>query len=279
MLWICIWSTIFFISGAAESHFESNSSVISKNPCKVQYQSGKNIDSIPPNLITFYHDKSRMPSIMSKQIQKLKDNNSGFKFKLFDVKSGEMFLKYHCNADTVEAYNMLIPYAYKSDLFRYAYLYVVGGIYVDVKYQSVNGFSFSELLNEEYFVNEPQGFIQNCLLVTRNGNRLLRESILEVIRHVKERSLGGSPLFTGPKLLNDTYTRLYRRSKANFKLKWIVSDKGTHQILRNNDLILREYDGYRKEIRRSSDQKYYTKLWWDKKVFAGIPPEKVVTGL
>ena len=50
------------------------------------------------------------------------------------------FIKNNYPVDVLEAFNKLIPGAYKADLWRYCVLYKLGGIYLDIKYSCVNNF-------------------------------------------------------------------------------------------------------------------------------------------
>jgi len=56
-----------------------------------------------------------------------------FIYEFFDAVQRRQFLAAHCPASVVDAYDFLVPGAFKADLFRYAYLYERGGCYIDCK--------------------------------------------------------------------------------------------------------------------------------------------------
>ena len=63
--------------------------------------------------------------------------NPDFKIKYYSDKGSREFIKNNYSKDIINAYDSLIPGAYKADLFRYCVLYKYGGIYSDLT-QSVH---------------------------------------------------------------------------------------------------------------------------------------------
>ena len=57
---------------------------------------------------------------------------SGWEYNFYDDAASEAFLDEHFPPEVREAYETLIPGAYKADLFRYCVLLIHGGIYSDV---------------------------------------------------------------------------------------------------------------------------------------------------
>ena len=57
---------------------------------------------------------------------------SGWEYKFYDDKDAEAFLSLHFPPEISEAFNSLIPGAFKADLFRYCVLFIFGGVYADV---------------------------------------------------------------------------------------------------------------------------------------------------
>jgi len=220
---------------------------------------------IPANLFTFYHDISKMPQVMNEKYKKTVRENPEFNCKLFDIKSGREFISQNFGPYILIAYDKLKPYAYKSDLFRYCYIYINGGIYVDIKYISMNGFKFLHLLDKEYLVSEPIG-IQNCLLVLKPKN----EMIFKCIHTIKTRALnnfyGKTPLITGPFLLSGKYKIIYDSNRIDTDLKWCI-ENNLQCIYKNDHLILREYPRYRNDLLKSSDQPHYTEMFWSKDIY------------
>lgn len=61
------------------------------------------------------------------------DKNPDWEFHFFDDEACREFLKENFEKDVLEAYDNIIPGAYKCDLWRYCVLYIHGGVYSDIK--------------------------------------------------------------------------------------------------------------------------------------------------
>jgi hypothetical protein len=240
------------------------------------------MSTIPLRLFTFYHDLNNMPQNMLHNFNKLQQENPEFVFEIYDVQSGRSFIEKNFDKPVLDAYDKLKPYAYKSDLFRLCNLYLTGGIYVDVKYESVNNFRFIDLTDKEYVVAEPLG-IQNCLLVFSAKNDYLFNCIQTLTKNVLNNYIVGigyssvltrpllfsedhkreywySHLFTGPLLLSEEYKK-NNFGINNTELRWECKENMQH-ILKNNVSILVEYPEYRKDLLDKSDQPHYSSMYW-----------------
>jgi mannosyltransferase OCH1-like enzyme len=87
------------------------------------------------------------------------EKNPEFEYIFFDDKRCRDFLieNYQVNilsnepdnnqdSDVVRAFDYILPGAIKADFFRYCYLYIKGGIYIDSKV--ISNVSFNELIKE-----------------------------------------------------------------------------------------------------------------------------------
>ena len=213
---------------------------------------------IPLNICTFYHDKSNIPENMKKNFDKLASENCEFNVELFDVNSSRKFIETNFDKNVLDAYDSLKPYAYKSDLFRLCYLYSAGGIYVDVKYEPVNGFKFKELISSQYLVSEPLG-VQNCLIVMNKHNEFILKCINIITHNALNKYCGFSPLFTGPFLLSNEFS-------TDFPFKECTINN-RHHIFKNNSAILIQYESYRVDLQNSSDQPHYNVMYWNRNIY------------
>ena len=57
---------------------------------------------------------------------------SGWEYKFWDDTSAAEFLSLHFPPEVREAYDAILPGAFKADLFRYCVLLIEGGIYADM---------------------------------------------------------------------------------------------------------------------------------------------------
>lgn len=222
---------------------------------------------IPLNIVTFYHDIRTIPENMKNNYDKLVSNNPEFTCHLYDNNSSYEFIKTHFDTDVLEAFQKLKPYSYKSDLFRFCYIYINGGIYVDIKYNCVDDFRFIQLVNKEYLVSEPLG-IQTCLIILKPNNQLLLNCIHNIVKNTREHFYSFTPLWTGPYLLSEQYKILYNDDsiKIDRELLWNISDHMQYITL-NNTTILKQYPSYRDDLHRNSDQPHYTVMFWNKDIF------------
>ena len=179
-----------------------------------------NKNKIPLNLFSFIHCKKTIPENMQNNWNNIVNLNPEFNCKLFDINDAHNFIEKNFDKDILYSFEKLKPYSYKSDLFRFCYLYINGGIYVDIKYTPVNSFKFIELINNEYLVKEPLG-VQTCLIVLKHRSKLMLECISDIVSFTKINFYSHTPLFTGPYLLSELYKNgesIQLKAKQNMNL-------------------------------------------------------------
>lgn len=86
---------------------------------------------IPKKICQTWKTKDLDPK-MAKVVSELRKNNPEYDYVLFDDNECKVFLLEHFGQNYVNAFDALVPGAFKADLFRYCYLYVNGGIYLDI---------------------------------------------------------------------------------------------------------------------------------------------------
>jgi mannosyltransferase OCH1-like enzyme len=57
---------------------------------------------------------------------------SDWEYKFYDDEDAKAFLSLHFPGEISEAFNAIIPGAFKADLLRYCLLFIYGGVYADV---------------------------------------------------------------------------------------------------------------------------------------------------
>lgn len=181
-----------------------------KYPIKPFYNS-----VIPLNIFQTWHTKN-LPIGMKQSTEYIKRMNPRFKYQLFDDNDCHDFIRDNFDVSVLNAFNKLIPGAYKADLWRYCVLYKLGGIYLDIKYIPANGFRFINLTESEHWVLDvDDNGIYNALLVCKAGNSILLSAINKIVEHTQSNFYGSNCLEpTGPKLLAKFFN-------SNEKKKWI----------------------------------------------------------
>lgn len=130
---------------------------------------------------------------------------------LYDLESARLFLLNHMGMETVSAFDKLIPYAYKADLFRYCALYVTGGWYFDVTVKINTSVLIPDSCNSVAFrdiplVTNSAWSVWNGALFARPGHKVYQKAIEMVLSNCKKEYYGSCNLSpTGPVLLGRAF--------------------------------------------------------------------------
>jgi mannosyltransferase OCH1-like enzyme len=199
----------------------------------------------------------------------LKQNNPRFEHYLYDDNDCREFIKNNFDENVVNAYDKLIPGAYKADLWRLCVLYIHGGIYMDIKLKCINGFRLIELTENNHFVKDRPGplTVYNALIVSQKGNPFLWMGICRIIMNVKNNFYGIDALSpTGPRMLGNIILR--RKLRTNIDMAHY--EKGGYIIYKNRFVISTEYPEYNKERSQaysSTKIKRYDIMWRERKIY------------
>ena len=254
--------------------------------------------TVIPNQVFQTWSTKLLPPSMFQTRERLIKKNPSTKFFLYDDKECEDFIKENFDSNVYTAFKNLIPGAYRADLWRYCILYINGGIYLDIKFDTMNNFFFGDYLDKEYFVldqpykenvpiqkdiefiNHPHFFqelqkrktwkskngIYNGFMICAKENPYLKKCIDRIVIHVKTKYYGHNSLYpTGPGLLGEIYFEHDYEKKVN-QFYFFLSRQGKH-ILNKNKVSLEIYPIYRYEQRRFGS-KHYSELWSLKKIYS-----------
>jgi mannosyltransferase OCH1-like enzyme len=238
---------------------------------------------IPLKIYQTWYTKD-LPEILQTTVNKLKEQNPEFEFYLYDDNDCREFIQMHFDDTIVNAFDSLIPGAYKADLFRYCVLFIQGGIYIDIKYYGIHGFKFISLTDKEYLVydivSSGRG-IYNALMICKAGNPFLKRAIDQIVENVSKRYYGISTLDpTGPLLLkkiieNDKEDPQDKEDPISFlshKELFCSSDYNilNYYIYHNNVSILTYHKKYRElqqELFKKDIKKPYYLLWNERNIY------------
>ena len=221
---------------------------------------------IPLNIFQTWVSKE-LPPLMAETMFNIKKNNPRFNYFLFDDNDCREFIRSHFKPDVLDAYDRLIPGAYKADLWRYCILFIKGGIYMDIKYTPLNGFKFINLTESEHLVCDTNGVdIYNALMVCLPGNQILFQAIRRIVENVRNKYYGNSFLEpTGPKLLSKIISHTDAIVDCKHKE---LNNNINYRIIYFHDIpILKSYNGHATERDRYSPKKHYSILWHERKVY------------
>ena len=197
-------------------------------------------------------------------VQTFIDLNPEYEYKLYDDNDCYELIKNNFNEDVLNAYNNLIPGAYKADLFRYCILYITGGCYFDIKQilrvplRKIIDKDEKIILTEDY---TSKTYYNATMLVEKN-NPLMMKLINQIVINVNKKYKGTCPLCpTGPCLLYKIGKHIkpkyyYKPSYSQIVFPQLRS-KATITYKKKN-IINVNYHGYYKFFDKSS----YVQLWF-----------------
>ena len=215
---------------------------------------------IPLNIYQTWHTKD-LPPLMKQTVDTIIRNNPGFNYQLFDDDDCRNFIKDNFDTNVLNAFDSLIPGAYKADLWRYCILYKNGGVYLDIKYESVNGFKFINLMEKEHWVLDmDKNGIYNALMVCKPNNEILLKAINKVVTNVKNKFYGSNCLHpTGPIMLAEFFTQ---SDKNNFDMYHDIYQSIENRfVFFNGYIIFKSYNHYLDEHNKNKKVDYYGSLW------------------
>jgi mannosyltransferase OCH1-like enzyme len=239
------------------------------------------MNEIPLNIFTVWIG-SEIPESMQQLFDKIKHDNPEFDFQCFDDKKSIQFLKSHFDESILDAYNHLIPGSYKSDLMRFALLYINGGIYIDAKMEPVNNFKFNKLLDKEYYLNDEYiNFISTYtntkedvstqIIVSKPKNEILMCCIHQIIDNIKNKFYGKhTNEVTGPGVLHKC---LFENKITTRELKIEYFDtKDFYYITkypygRENAILKQNITIWKEQQKYGLKGKTHVELWNDKNIF------------
>jgi mannosyltransferase OCH1-like enzyme len=216
--------------------------------------------NIPANIFQTWNSKN-LPPNMKACVSRLKRQNPKFKHSLYDDDDCRNFIVEYFDSDVVDAFDRLIPGAYKADLWRYCVLYIKGGIYIDIKFECCEGFTCEELLDKSHYVLDRQehaepgnSLVYNGVMVSPSNNPVLLTCIKRIVSNVQNQEFGYNPLYpTGPGLLGEVLGK-----NTDIDLSFSSDAK---YILFGKRQIFQVYPEYREEQQKIHPGKSYHDLW------------------
>ena len=201
--------------------------------------------------------------------------NEGYTQKLWNKNDCRQYLISNFPEEIIEAFDKIIPYAYKSDLFRCCIIYKEGGWYSDWTQECYKYNLLKKLENERkqsivvfkdrcgYTLEETKPYKHNYISSGFFGapkeNFILKECISQIVENVKNEYYGDNRIIpTGPGLLGDIFCKYYDLSDDIYyeKAYYYIDEKKV--IKTKLEKILNE--GMPKDNE-------YRELWKDRKMY------------
>lgn len=211
-----------------------------------------------------------LPEKMRENVERLKSKNPDFEYHLFDDEDCRKFINEYFEKDVLKAYDKIIPGAYKADLWRYCVLYINGGIYMDIKYSTVDDFNLIELTGDEYFVpdlKDSGGGVYNAFMICKPGNTILKDAIQRVVKNAKEEYYGESGFDpTGPLLLIKCFGPADIEKMEKNGLSICRHNENTSVCLHGKPVIAVYDEYYKADVHQNAQPRYWV-MWAERKMY------------
>lgn len=240
-------------------------------------QSIDNVTEIP-KIICQTMDADIVGEMHIRTVHNLKCKNPEYKYNFFDAVARRNFIKSNFDSAVLETYDGFVSGAFKADIFRYCWLYMNGGFYVDCK--MINRKSFRHMMpkEQEYFIcNDriPNAY-QNCVIGVKPKDSNILKCIYECIsrfeKKINHRVSFGSLYHTGPYLFY-TCMKEYKPSAIfkcpfendrNYKEGLIVSSTDTD----NTSVLFNVwFKGYYSKYRSIHKKPIWSEQWAKNEIY------------
>ena len=180
------------------------------------------------NIIYQTYPKKELPEDMKKVNDKMKEINNNYQFILFDDYDCRNFIENNFTKIILDLYDNILSGTIKADLWKYCILYLYGGIYLDLKFESHDDFKISHLNKNSLVINHT-GFI-----ITNPKNNLFINLINNLIHNVSNKNYS---------LLPDKISGINYLGNASNDTNFKVSED-KENIYYKGKIILKYYENY-----------------------------------
>ena len=191
---------------------------------------------------------------LTKIVNKWKKLNTDYEYKFYDDNDCRNFIKDNFEERILNAYDKIIPGAYKADVWRYCVLYLHGGIYNDIKMNP--SFPINYFVKDEDIVlirdSSPENIYQ-AFIAVKPGNEFIWKCIETSIFNIENNYYGKICLdITGPGMVGKEFLKHYNVKNISLGVSMKMKDEkvtiynftGRNKItfFKENFLIVNEKD-------------------------------------
>lgn len=193
-----------------------------KSPKKSIYEINSDCN-IPKKIFQTWEHSNIEPEFQM-IIDRWKDFNPDYEYIFHDANERVEFLKNHFDSNVLNAYNRIVPGAYKADLWRYCVIYIYGGFYVDIDTLCLGKLDDLTTKNIEFIatidlnLNKHEG--EHNLACGFFGSipksKILLNAINRIVSNVENNIIPPSKLdFSGPGLLGRSVNSYLNREETS----------------------------------------------------------------
>lgn len=182
---------------------------------------------IPKKIYQSWKTKS-LPEKMGKLVERTKEMNPEYEYELWDDADCRKFLLNNFGQNYADAFDVLIPGAFKCDFWRYAVMYINGGIYMDM--DMTPEVPFREILRDtDEFVSivdmkqmfRPKCAIYQAFLACRPKHPIMLYSLQIAFHNIVTRryEVFESLSVTGPVVVGIAMNLYWNKQKTHENIK------------------------------------------------------------
>ena len=234
---------------------------------KIEHREHKKLCYIPKKIIQTNYDICKNLAHYNTTMSIL-EKNPDYEYKFFNDIESRNFIKdnFIINlqdnselnndiSDVLKTYDLLICGALKADLFRYCYLYIHGGIYLDSKIS--NYIDLDKIINEDdkYVICSDDAYesLYNGIMIIEKNNFKLLQMIKEIINNVENKNYLNN-------IHEPTGNMLYYKY---FNDKKCIMDKKVNNVYFNNKVAFKcDYIDYYKSDYNDFRKDYINKNYY-----------------
>jgi mannosyltransferase OCH1-like enzyme len=233
---------------------------------------GNQIFNVPLKIYHTWNTKY-IPANMAKNINYILNQNPEFDYYLYDDSECRKYIRENFSEDVLDAFDTLIPGAYKADLWRCCVMYKEGGVYMDIKLKPLVKLKKLIEMNNFYFVKDTPSMngcdfkigIYNAFLISYPNNIIFKTCIEEIVKNCQLQFYGSNALaVTGPCLLGNIFNEYYNGGYEPFIELHLKKDGCIYNNL--GIQITDIYDEYRAEQKKVGTM-HYSFMWNNKNIF------------
>ena len=250
-----------------------------------------------PKIIMQTNRADFVPPGMRRAMLSILQLNPEYEYYYVSDRRVREFIATNFDARTLAAFDAVVPGAFKADLFRYCWLYKMGGVYLDADMEAGPQPLSRLIRSTDEFVSADDcdnSYMYNAFMACTPGHPFIALALETTVKHITDRDYQSDPLqITGPAMLQKLVAEylganvgramegLYKDN--TFRLVYHDCDMCQGRIVETNrflvgnetSTVLRTpYYLYRMEMRWYAGKKadYYV-LYDERKVYTdGNPP-------
>ena len=209
---------------------------------------------------------------------KFEQDNPGWRTVYFSGKRCRKFVLDHFGRRTCEAYDKLVPGAFRADLFRYCAVYVLGGVYADFTFQflkPIDGSMLDRSADSLLLVNDrffgPLRQLYNALFAARPRHPFLKSCVDIAVRNIESELYGENTLaITGPLMFRRAFDEFAAQSHVvpvPVRLQLRHVGDATIVSIKTGEAYVA--DPMRKHRHKSMGSKHrpYTEIWNERAIY------------